>query len=237
VEHLDRQRDTQIIESPPANEGYRTISALALLALVAGLLSVVAFVHPLFWALPIIAVGFAAGALWHIRQRPDEVTGRRAALAGLAAAMFFGCGAVSYSYAREMWLVQRSRLAADQFFSLLAAGKTHEAHQLTLMPSSRLPPGADFESALAGNPEGAQDFKKFEKGDIVERLRRLNPQSLPQYQRGQLTDYDLRAEYTELLYLIPDGDTPERVRVMVEFARNTDTRQEQWRVAQITGLE
>jgi hypothetical protein len=237
MDHIDRQRDTQTIESPPADEGYRTLSALAVLALAAGLLSAVAFVHPLLWALPIVAIGLAMGALWHIRQHPGEVTGRGAALAGIAAAVFFGCGALSHSFVREIWLVQRSRLAADQFFSLLVDQKTIEAHQLTLMPSARLPGGSDFDAAHASNPEAAEAFEKFQKGELIERLRRLDERSLPRFQRGRLADYDLRVEYTELEYLIPDGDIPSRVRVIVEFARDPDTRQEQWRVAQITGVE
>jgi hypothetical protein len=237
VEQIDRQRDTQIIEPPPADEGYRRLSALAVLALAAGLLSVLAFVHPLLWAMPIIAVGLAMGALWHIRQHPDEVVGRGAALTGMAAAVFFGFGAIGYSFAREFWLVHRSRQAADQFFSLLAEDRTHEAHQSTLMPSSRLPSGSDFESALGSDPEGAKAYERFLKGDVIERLRRLDPDSLPQFRRGRLANYDLRAEYTELEYLVADGEMPDRIRVIVEFARDPQTRQEQWRVAQISGLE
>jgi hypothetical protein len=235
VEHVQGQFKSDVVEAPAADEGYRTLSALAVLALAAGLLSVVAFVHPLLWALPIIAIGLAAGALWHIRQHPGEMVGRNAALAGLAAAVFFGCGAISYSAAREIWLVNRSRQAANRFLSLLAAGQTHEAHQLTLMQSSRLPTNSDYESALATDPEGAKAFERFMKGDLIQRLHRREP--LPQFERGRLANYDMRAEYTELEYLLSDGELPDRMRIVVEFARNTDTRQEQWRIAQIGAVE
>jgi hypothetical protein len=235
VEHLQEQFQGDVVEALPADEGYRRLSALAVLALAAGLLSVVAFVHPLFWALPIIAIGLAAGALWHIRQHPGEVVGRSAALAGLAAAVFFGVGAISYSAARETWLVNRSRQAADRFLSLLASGQIHEAHQLTLLQSTRLPTNSDFEAALAADPEGAKAFEQFRKGELIQRLHRT--ELIPQFERGRLANYDMLAEYTELEYLLHDGKLPDRMRFVVEFARDTDTRQERWRIAQIGAVE
>jgi hypothetical protein len=239
VEHVQGQFKTNPVEATTVeattDEGYRTVSGLAVLALATGFLSVVAFVHPLLWSLPIAAIGLAIGALWHIRQHPREAVGRNAALLGMSAAVFFGCGAVSYSFAREIWLVERSRQAADHFLSLLAAGQAHQAHQLTRMPSSRLPSNSDFESALAADPEGAKAFERFLKGDLIQRLHRT--ESLPQFERGRLANYDMRAEYTELEYLLKDGDVPDRMRVVVEFARNADTGQEQWRIAQIGAIE
>ncbi len=98
VEHLDRKSDTQIIESPPADESYRTVSASAIFALVLGLFSAVAFAHPLLWALPLVAAGLAIAALVRIAQQPHELIGRKAALIGLAAAVLFGSAAISYSF-------------------------------------------------------------------------------------------------------------------------------------------
>jgi hypothetical protein len=237
VEHVDHKRETQTIESPPADESYRTVSAGAVLALVLGLFSAVAFAHPLLLALPLVAIGLAIAALVRIAQRPGELIGRKAALIGLAAAVLFGCAAISYSFAREAWLVSRSRQAAEHFFSLLAAGKTHAAHQMTLMPRSRLPTDSDHAAAYANNPEGAEQFDKFVSGDAIERIRRGVEGSPPQYQGGRLANLEMLWEYIELDYLLNDGGAPQPIRVLVEFSRHPDTREEQWRVAQVGALE
>ncbi len=237
MEHLDRKRDIQIIESPPADESYRTVCASAVFAMVLGLVSAVAFAHPILWALPLVAAGLAIAALVRIAQHPSEMIGRKAALIGLAAAVLFGSAAISYSFAREAWLVRRSRQAAEHFFSLLAAGQAHAAHQLTLMPRSRLPTDSDYAAAYANNPEGAEQFEKFLSGDIISRFSHGGTGSPPEYQGGRPANLEMLLEYVELDYLLSDGREPPQVRVLVEFSRHPDTRMEQWRVAQVGALQ
>jgi hypothetical protein len=237
VEEVQPQHIIEVIEPPPADEGYRTVSALAVLALVLGLLSAVAFAHPLLWALPAAAVGVAIAALRHIGQHPGEVIGRKAALLGMATAVLFGCAATSYSFAREIWLVNRSRQVADHFFSLLAAGKTHGAHQMTLMPMSRLPTESDLAAGYANNPESAKEFEKFSSGDVIVRIRQGDGGLSPRYQGGRLANLEALGEYIELDYLLDDGSLPDHIRVIVEFSRHPDTRAEQWRLAQIGTVE
>ena len=105
---------------------YRSVSSLAVLSLVLGLLSVTALTSPGAWLVPLPAALCAVWALHRIRQRPDELLGRKAALAGLALALSFGCWAPA-RYFTDRWLINRQasrRRLLSKYSSLMLGQPT-----------------------------------------------------------------------------------------------------------------
>jgi hypothetical protein len=87
-------------------EAYRTMSAAAVAACVLGIISIVALAD--YWALKAIpAIGLIAGlvALRQLAKYPDELSGRKAALIGVAASaifLVFGSGLSWWGYVSEL---------------------------------------------------------------------------------------------------------------------------------------
>lgn len=84
---------------------YRALSTLAVVSLVLGVLSMVAFLD---WTLSIVPLaGIVAGsaALWRIGRQPDELTGSRLAAVGVVLSvlfLLFGWTRLAYVYATEV---------------------------------------------------------------------------------------------------------------------------------------
>ncbi|MGD0382651.1 MAG: hypothetical protein ABSA77_03950 [Thermoguttaceae bacterium] len=118
---------------------YRSISGWAVAGLVIGLLSPLALVDPLLWAMPIAAGIVCVRAFSQIRQNAPAMIGRKAALAGLWLAVF------SFSAAYGDWLYYRWRIRDEArqtalfWFELLAQNRPELAFQLTLHPQQRRP--------------------------------------------------------------------------------------------------
>ncbi len=79
---------TEIDESEMVQ--YKAVSRLALLTLALGLGSGLALAHAIFWAVPAAAVLTGALSLRAIAASRSSLIGRKAALSGLALALFFG---------------------------------------------------------------------------------------------------------------------------------------------------
>ncbi len=78
---VTEQTDEQVAE-------YRSISGWAVAGLIIGLLSPLALVDPLLWAVPIVAGMVCVRAFGQIKQKAPAMIGRKAALVGLWLAVF-----------------------------------------------------------------------------------------------------------------------------------------------------
>lgn len=93
---------------------YHPVATAAIVGCAMGVLSPLAFVHPLLWALPVAAALVCLLALWQIARRTPELIGRRAALFGLSLALLIGAAAP----ARYFVIGARSHAEAKQLISL-----------------------------------------------------------------------------------------------------------------------
>lgn len=115
---------------------YRAVSGLAIGGLLLGLASLLAFVHPAFWVVPLAAVATCSVAL---RQLTREATlvGRRAALIGLAVALICGISSpIQFFIFRYQLRVEAIRTARE-WFTALREDRPWAAHQWTLSPEGR----------------------------------------------------------------------------------------------------
>jgi hypothetical protein len=116
---------------------YHAVSAWAVMGLIFGLLSPLAFVDPLIWAIPIIGALICCRALWQIRLHAPAMSGRKIALVGLWLSLFsLAAAPTDWSYYR--WLVRdEARQTTLFWFDLLAGNRPEAAFQFTLAPIQR----------------------------------------------------------------------------------------------------
>ena len=74
----------------PIEEGYCAVSLPAMAGLLLGLASGLAFLHPMLWLVPLLAIGVCLFALRQIDRYVPNLTGRAAARIGLSLAVIFG---------------------------------------------------------------------------------------------------------------------------------------------------
>jgi hypothetical protein len=144
---------------------YRPVSRLAVAAAALGVLSALALVSPLCWALPLLTAGLAVAALADVNRPGAPKAGGLAAVAGLALAVGFGTQAVSDAVATR-WLVERRAVAtARHWIDAVRAGRLADAISVCAprvvpavvgTPSAPGPPpaaaGAAVEKAFGGLP-------------------------------------------------------------------------------------
>src|SRR5262245_20063873 len=141
--------------------GYRSVSALAILAVILGLASSLILTTPLLAPLPVAAIVAAVAALRGIRQSAGQVAGWWPAVGGLCLATFFLGWGLSSHLARQSVLEQRAHDMADVFIGLLQEGKSREAHQFRQPPSTRFSAPEAMAEHYEKNAEAAKDLQNF----------------------------------------------------------------------------
>lgn len=121
-----------LITSEDDQSNYRPVSGLAVVSLVAGMLSAAALVSPFFWVVPLVAVGLACLGLADVRRVGAEKAGRIAALAGLALAVGFGAQAVSSTLSTRLIASARAQAAAAVWIEALRDGRVADARAMCL---------------------------------------------------------------------------------------------------------
>ena len=106
---------------------YQSVSPLAVLALLLGLASVLAFTAPLLSAIPVAAVGLALAAMASIKKSAGRLTGERLARWGLALALICGVAARAHHPVRDALLDRQAQDAIEQWVGLLANGRLEDS--------------------------------------------------------------------------------------------------------------
>ena len=228
---LDAPAEYQDLESPQAP--YHSVSALAIFALVMGLLSPLAFAHELLWALPLTGIAIAVVAIARIDRSEGALVGRRAAVLGLAISLVCGLGAITQAATRRLWLAHRAERMAERFVDLLREGKSREAHQLWTRPQLRLLPGGDLEALYAANPAATKDYELFLDRDVIKDLLSLIDEAEVEHQKTRLTFSERHRDYLMVFYRLhgptTTGQIDKQIKFVIEYATDEEG-QSQWRV-------
>lgn len=124
-------------DEAPELEDYRPISPLVMVACIAGLMSLLAIVHPLLWIVPVVAVILSVCAIRQLSTAQSRYGGRPGAVVALCLAALIGTYAPARSISRERALYMRAQTQAKRWISIFQQGRYLEAHQLTMEPSQR----------------------------------------------------------------------------------------------------
>lgn len=118
-------------DSPPDDDArYSQICPAAVIALLLGLASPLAFIGPLFYLVPVAALGVAALAHGKIRRSGGALSGQSLARLGMALAIGCMAGAWVRLSVRDNLLQQQAAEVAQRWLGLLADGRIAEAGQL-----------------------------------------------------------------------------------------------------------
>lgn len=159
---------------------YRPVSTLAVAGLLLGMSSVLAFVHPILWMLPLggaIASGWALARLCS----PEALQiGRKAALVGLTLSLVLGAAAPVRWNMFRWQLRAESRLMSRAWFEALREGDPYGAHQLTWLKSQRVPPDDDLIARYA-EPEHRREIEEYVQEPHVRALLSLGKYATVRY--------------------------------------------------------
>ena len=119
---------------------YRGLSSFAVIALAAGLLSPLDMFYATPIVFPIVAVIASALALRQIAIQAPNLTGRKAALAGLFLGLVFLIAAPADAWVYRYYLRREARQFAGAWIEDVREGKVYQAHDLMIDPKKRVPP-------------------------------------------------------------------------------------------------
>ena len=129
-------------DDPPEVSEYRTMSALAIVALVFGLASPLCFWAPLLIGVPLFGAALAIVALRRIAASDGALAGRTLALTALALCLVSATASISHDRVTRYLRSNQAEEMARHWLGLLLAGKTQEAFQLTVDGTRpQAPPG------------------------------------------------------------------------------------------------
>ncbi|HEV3021882.1 MAG TPA: hypothetical protein VGX76_05425, partial [Pirellulales bacterium] len=118
----------------------RGLSSLAVVGLLAGLLSPLAMFYTLPKVFPVTAVIASALALWQIAAQAPNLAGRKAALAGLFLGLMFLVAPPADAWVYRYYLRREARQFAAAWIEDVREGKVYQAHDLMIDPKKRVPP-------------------------------------------------------------------------------------------------
>jgi len=109
---------------------YRPVSVLAMVSLVVGMVSALALVSQMAWALPIVGIGVAVAALADVGSGTGK-TGRWAALGGLALSIGFAAQAVTGTLTARSIAGERAAIVARSFVDALREARLADAMSMS----------------------------------------------------------------------------------------------------------
>lgn len=117
--------------STDANDAkYSQLAPMAIVALVLGMASVLALIGPLFFLVPIAAIGLALLALGKIRNSDGALSGARLAHAAIALATICFVATIVRTEVRDRMLKQQASATADRWVAMMTEGRIAEAMEL-----------------------------------------------------------------------------------------------------------
>lgn len=110
--------------------GYLPVSRLAVAAAALGGISALALASPVFWVLPLVAIGIAVAALRDVARPEAPKAGRLAAIAGLALAVGFGAQAVAAKATARSITAARAAAAARLWLDTIHEQRLADARSM-----------------------------------------------------------------------------------------------------------
>ena len=140
---------------------YRAIAGQAVVGLLFGLLSPLAFLAPTLWAVPALGVLLCVLALRRIRRSEPALAGRKMAMAGLLLSLLF------LTAAPTMWFQHRWRVRSEaaefaaSWFHFLTADEPQKAYQLLKPPAARPPLDDHLWAVYRDDPKLRKELENY----------------------------------------------------------------------------
>jgi hypothetical protein len=200
---------------------YRSLSSLALLGLLLGLVSVFAYWQPALVVIPAIGAVVSGLALRRVSRDPQALSGRWLALAGLALAIGFGSAGIA-RFASFHWQFERqARTVVELWFEYLANAEPHKAHQLTKSPAERLPLDNKLWRAYRSNNELQAGIRDYVRQQPIRTLLALGHTAQVRFYQTEAPTRNMGDGGTAEVYAVtyPDAGQTKTFFVHVTVAR------------------
>jgi len=212
---------------------YRDLNKLALVALLVGLASVLALVHPLLTLVPVVGVACALISLRTIRSNPEIWTGAWLAVIGLVLSLFFLGWGFGWSATRPGRLATQAQRFADDWFKLAQRNELYAAHQLRIDTPSRAPVTARLDDYYRSQPADMRDaFQSFSKSPVIEALVNAGPEHPPEFVGVARTESAGLTDTLYLRYRLPAVKDQPQWSILISVKREGEDR---WQVFTISG--
>lgn len=142
---IDQESTPDATEPRPAQRSvieneiptYRAVSTLAIFALICGLLAFFSFTSSVFYLFAVLAVVLGVWADRAIQRKPDALTGRGLARAGIALGLIFGLSIATITTVQEYLLKREAGLFAVQYAKMLKESPLADLYFVGLTPTAR----------------------------------------------------------------------------------------------------
>jgi len=211
---------------------YSQVSPAAVVALVLGLASPLAFVAPLFFLVPAAAVGTALLALGKIRRSGGTATGQLLARTAIALGLACAAAAIVRGSVRDSLMQSQAVATAQRWFGMLADGRVADA--LALLTG-------EAHASLVPRPEMGQPPIAAEEAETIalDRLRSdplaralaggSQPATL-ETAAGPVFDGPKAVVSATFVVVGADGQQHRHVQVTLARARYYESEGEPWRI-------
>lgn len=219
---------------------YQAISRLALLALALGLLSALALAHPVLWFVPLSALATAMFALTSIAGDPQNLTGRKFALTGLALALFLGTLAPTQRAAQRVLIARNAREFSEHWLDLIRRGEFYEAHQWMQPTLYRLTADADLAEHYKMDADAKAGLEEFLSEEPLKTFAALGESGRLRFVRTLGTAGNAKETLTVQHFEVDyetDSAHPLTIRISVERKLPARRKSAQWRVQDVRPLD
>jgi hypothetical protein len=167
----------KVQDRPDEEITYRSVSVLAIVGLLVGLLAPLSMVAPLLWAIPIVGAAISLAAIVRIAGSDGALVGRGAALIGLALCVASISAAASRAAFSKYFVSREARDVALEWIATLQAGhdqqafeRTVEAARLQSAPPTTTPQQEHDHTQQPGDDHGHEHEHEHEDSPL-ERFR------------------------------------------------------------------
>ena len=195
---------------------YRSVSLLAVVAFLLGLLSPISLANPILWMIPVGGLLCGILAFFRLKSKSDLLTGRPIAVIGTILSVFFGSCAVG-THVSNLWLLDRtSRAFATEWLQTVLDGELEKAHQAHLVFYQRQPEGTSLQEHYAHSPLDSPRLESFFDQPILQELKRFSPEATIEHLKT--VNVVIHSEYcvVQHVYRVSEGDNSIRIRVRTE---------------------
>jgi hypothetical protein len=208
--------DVHITDSQDAEfAAYRALPNQAMAGLILGLLGLLAFLNPMFWAVPALGVFFSGWALRRIKRDPLALTGQKLAWAGLSLSLVVAIAAPTD------WLVYRHivRNEARQFSSLwlqcLIHDEPHKAHHLAMSPQERRPLDDNLWRHYGTSIRLRRALEGYVQTPLVRTLLALGPRAIVRFYKNGSQSQEDYGDLVEQIYAVTYEEQGEKTSFLV----------------------
>ena len=202
-------------------ETYQAISPWAPTAMLLGIASVMAIIHPLLWFVPFLGVIFGCLGLRQLASHTGQI-GRKGILCGLALSLFFGTLAPARIITRSWLLTRESRRISIEWLELVSQGNLEQAHQWTLEAVRRHRSELPIKQYYEQNANVWKDLQEFFQSEETQEIVKVVQKGKVRYDTRLSMQPDRNSVHIAHQFVVDDIERKHEMRLNTFLKRTID---------------